>query len=105
MYDVHIEVESLVYIYVYVGSRTIFFPVLRMALHCTLALRTAYRLTKKTQPFWRFHLHEEFEQQFVVSTGTHASVSCVCIFFDPHNPCFVFKIVSLKKISACEGRA
>ena len=27
MYDVHIEVESLVYIYVYVGSRTIFFPV------------------------------------------------------------------------------
>jgi len=28
MYDVHIEVESLVYIYVYVGSRTIFFPVL-----------------------------------------------------------------------------
>ena len=29
MYDVHIEVESLVYIYVYVGSRTIFFPVNR----------------------------------------------------------------------------
>jgi len=29
MYDVHIEVESLVYIYVYVGSRTIFFPVHR----------------------------------------------------------------------------
>ena len=28
MYDVHIEVESLVYIYVYVGSRTIFFPVI-----------------------------------------------------------------------------
>jgi len=30
MYDVHIEVESLVYIYVYVGSRTIFFPVIYM---------------------------------------------------------------------------
>ena len=28
MYDVKIEVESLVYIYVYVGSRTIFFPVM-----------------------------------------------------------------------------
>jgi len=27
MYDVHIEVESLVYIYVHMGSRTIFFPV------------------------------------------------------------------------------
>ena len=27
MYNVHIEVESLVYIYVYVGSKTIFFPV------------------------------------------------------------------------------
>jgi len=27
MYNVHIEVESLVYIYVYVGSRTMFFPV------------------------------------------------------------------------------
>ena len=30
MYDVHIEVESLVYIYVYVGSRMIFFPVVGM---------------------------------------------------------------------------
>ena len=29
MYNVHIEVESLVYIYVYVGSRTIFSPVSR----------------------------------------------------------------------------
>jgi len=28
MYNVHIEVESLVYIYVYVGSWTIFFPVI-----------------------------------------------------------------------------
>ena len=28
MYDVHNGVESLVYIYVYVGSRTIFFPVI-----------------------------------------------------------------------------
>jgi len=27
MYNVHIEVASLVYIYVYVGSKTIFFPV------------------------------------------------------------------------------
>jgi len=26
MYNVHIEVASLVYIYVYVGSKTIFFP-------------------------------------------------------------------------------
>ena len=32
MYDVHIEVKSLVYIYVYVGSRTIFFPVVEI--HC-----------------------------------------------------------------------
>jgi len=32
MYDVHIEVESLVYIYVYVGSRTIFFPVVMKTL-------------------------------------------------------------------------
>ena len=27
MYKIHIEVASLVYIYVYVGSKTIFFPV------------------------------------------------------------------------------
>jgi len=33
MYDVHIEVESLVYIYVYVGSRTIFFPVIASVLY------------------------------------------------------------------------
>ena len=32
MYDVHIEVESLVYIYEYVGSRTIFFPVVAIIL-------------------------------------------------------------------------
>jgi len=32
MYNVHIDVDSLVYIYVYVGSRTIFFPVVK----CTL---------------------------------------------------------------------
>jgi len=48
MYNVHIEVESLVYIYVYVGSRTIFSPViptftllsasLLMTLPCTLKL-------------------------------------------------------------------
>jgi len=30
MYNVHIEVESLVYIYVYVGSRTIFSPVVKI---------------------------------------------------------------------------
>jgi len=29
MYNVHIEVASLVYIYVYVGSKTIFPPVLK----------------------------------------------------------------------------
>ena len=33
MYDVHIEVESLVYIYVYVGSRTIFSPVVKTSIH------------------------------------------------------------------------
>jgi len=30
MYNVHIEVASLVYINVYVGSKTIFFPVARI---------------------------------------------------------------------------
>jgi len=29
MYYIHIEVESLVDVYVYVGSRTMFFPVLK----------------------------------------------------------------------------
>jgi len=33
MYNVHIEVASLVYIYVYVGSKTIFSPVDSSTIH------------------------------------------------------------------------
>jgi len=44
MYDVHIEVESLVYIYVYVGSRTIFFPVVGITRHYYFRFRKFLRI-------------------------------------------------------------
>ena len=48
MYDVHIEVESLVYIYVYVGSRTIFFPVIHVSIKVFTKIKA---FTKCNAPF------------------------------------------------------
>jgi len=50
MYDVHIEVESLVYIIIiciYVGSRTIFFPV------CMMCIVVKYRDNNLPVDFFR----------------------------------------------------
>ena len=54
MYDVHIEVESLVYIYVYVGSRTIFFPVMNSFIKTEAVIFPMQAMLPMTLFFLRF---------------------------------------------------
>ena len=80
MYDVHIEVESLVYIYVYVGSRTIFFPVVCLML-CSLQYPALWVTNRNSR-----------------SVGTDAEWECPSVSLNKHtHASFCVKSQFLKK--------